>query len=641
MSLCFACFVPLSIFVARACRHAPRISFLHGTLGTLTAELILAAAMSALYSVSYTPDMSLHRTLGIVTAALVIASLFFAILFKSIRGCSGLEAKWWLRVRSLHGLAGWGVMGLGWTNAGLGIQFLFPEYMVAFYAVIACIGTLLLVADIYTKVKRGECTWRQIRVKSKSRRQSLVPLVSHLRLSISSPSPTLPPSDSLQPGDAATEGAGETPSIAERRRRTSSARRLSLVEWFTPRTSRGGQPEALPSWTRASVLSRNAVHRTLCFSFAEGYVVDLTSYASHHPGGSALIYEYAGEDITRFFLRSDSFDEVLHVHSRQGLNLLRTLRVAVLVEETSVASPNEDARVRADAGLPVESAGVVPSVSADAVVSSRSEAVFESAPSGVDSIHAAALAAHVLRCVEVVNEDDDSTVKTFVFQAPSGFRYLPGQHGVFVLSSNGDTDDTPGRGTPRGLKRTWTLSAHPSVADGRVVISVRCAAHASRILHDTMRPGGTIRLLGVAGTFTPELARSAHRPILLLAGGIGITAMRAMIPTFVAAHRQVALVYSVRTLATAAFVPELSALAGCSVTITATGEPPDSTWAGRRGRIDTTLVRMSVPGGAARECYIFICGPRLFEESCRTILETLGALPTRIFSESFAPSTKS
>ena len=236
-----------------------------------------------------------------------------------------------------------------------------------------------------------------------------------------------------------------------------------------------------------------------------------------------------------------------------------------------------------------------------------------------------------LRCVDVIVENASSTIKTFVFEAEPGFFYSPGQHGIFLLSAPGEGNSAQ----PEKLRRSWTLSVHPTKANGRVVISVLRAAHASRILHETMRPGGSINFMGVAGTFTTSLAVS-NRPTLLLAGGIGITPMRAMLPGFIAARRDVGLVYSVRTLSDAAFVTELSELAGCTVTVTATGEPPESVWAGRRGRIDAALIAASAPGGkSVVDCYVYVCGPRPFEDSCRAALLSLGVPTNHVFSESF------
>jgi len=72
--------------------------------------------------------------------------------------------------------------------------------------------------------------------------------------------------------------------------------------------------------------------------------------------------------------------------------------------------------------------------------------------------------------------------------------------------------------SPRGVKRSWTFSAHPSVALGRVVITVKRGTNASGCLHDSMRPPvGSLLLLNIGGVFTPARSRSATRPVLLVA----------------------------------------------------------------------------------------------------------------------------
>ena len=225
-----------------------------------------------------------------------------------------------------------------------------------------------------------------------------------------------------------------------------------------------------------------------------------------------------------------------------------------------------------------------------------------------------------------------------VFEGPPGFTYEPGQHGIFRVSRGEDElDDAPGTVFfASTTTRSWTLAVHPSASRGNVVITVKRGTNASRRLHETMRPqAGSIRFVGVAGTFTPALSRS--RPVLLIAGGIGVTPFRAMLPAFIAQQRPVALVYSVRVVAKSAFITELTTpRPGCTVTVTATGEPPNSAWTGRRGRVDAALLNECAPGGGgARSCDVFICGPPSFEEACRTALAGLGLSAANIFSESF------
>lgn len=387
------------------------------------------------------------------------------------------------------------------------------------------------------------------------------------------------------------------------------------------------------------------------------------------PLAAKIVQEYAGQDITRFFSRdtADDDSDVLHLHSRQASALVVKMRVAVLAQPKTGLSDAEEGAVSLATAEETEATPVsaIAIVQPDAVGGSSVYGVSRAAklPPVVKPPHKASTNRKVLRCVDVVTEDSAGTVKTcaclawgpgrsvpspppvsfaVIFEGPPGFEYEPGQHGMFLLPGGDDEDvDAPGSivfsASPRGLKRSWTLSVHPSVARGRVVISVKRGSNASRRLHDNMAaPQGEIHLLGVAGMFTPSLAQPESRPVLLIAGGIGVTPMRAMIPAFVAAKRPVALVYSVRTIAEAPFLAEFTARAGCSVTVTATGEADGSTWTGRRGRVDAALLDACAPGrGGARVCVAFICGPRPFEDACRAALASLGLSSEHIFSESF------
>ena len=77
-------------------------------------------------------------------------------------------------------------------------------------------------------------------------------------------------------------------------------------------------------------------------------------------------------------------------------------------------------------------------------------------------------------------------------------------------------------------------------------------------MSENMLPGRTICFRGVDGNFT--LARMKSLPpagVLMVAGGIGVTPMRPMFHECIARGIPVTLLYSVRTLADAAFLHEL------------------------------------------------------------------------------------
>lgn len=81
---------------------------------SLTAELVLASATSALFTLSTTPDMEVHRFIGLATASLVVLTVVFAVVFSNMRRFAGAKATSWIRVRSLHEYAA----GASWPWGG-------------------------------------------------------------------------------------------------------------------------------------------------------------------------------------------------------------------------------------------------------------------------------------------------------------------------------------------------------------------------------------------------------------------------------------------------------------------------------------------------------------------------------------------
>jgi ferredoxin-NADP reductase len=128
-------------------------------------------------------------------------------------------------------------------------------------------------------------------------------------------------------------------------------------------------------------------------------------------------------------------------------------------------------------------------------------------------------------------------------------------------------------------------------------------------------------------------------PAVLVAGGIGITPLKGMAEY--AADRElsidVRLVYSNRNQEEIAYRSELEALTRQNprfqVVHTLTRASEDSSWSGRRGRIDAELLART-SAGLTRPKY-YVCGaPGMVQETYRTLVE-LGVPPDHVVSEAF------
>eukprot|EP01012_Entosiphon_sulcatum_P022170 TRINITY_DN2707_c0_g1_i2.p1 TRINITY_DN2707_c0_g1~~TRINITY_DN2707_c0_g1_i2.p1 ORF type:complete len:550 (+),score=50.64 TRINITY_DN2707_c0_g1_i2:43-1692(+) len=273
----------------------------------------------------------------------------------------------------------------------------------------------------------------------------------------------------------------------------------------------------------------------------------------------------------------------------------------------------------------------------------------------------------IAKCVEV--REETSSVRTFVLcitrrrrngptaksdldqlgtPSPSGtpasqhqFEYIPGQYALFDIAVHGE-DVAP-------IRRSWTISSAPNSPlpsyPPHITITVKRlpSGVASSFLHETLRPGGTLSVSHVCGSFgfffhNSALAAADGRA-LLLAAGIGITPFASMLralflppisqsppagkalspsqpfpglqraPSIPAsndiAHSRmdIVLLYSERRIDNFVFLEDLQGFAGSDsagsahqlqLYLTLTGNLP-RIWSGERGRVDLAMITRLVP----------------------------------------------
>ncbi|WP_070107467.1 2Fe-2S iron-sulfur cluster-binding protein [Burkholderia plantarii] len=234
--------------------------------------------------------------------------------------------------------------------------------------------------------------------------------------------------------------------------------------------------------------------------------------------------------------------------------------------------------------------------------------------------------------------DESATIRSFHLEPLDGAGRVPhaaGQH-------------LPVRVTPPGqdrpLLRTYTLSSAPS--DDVYRISVKRDGLVSSHLHDTLRAGSVIEARAPAGQFTIDAAQ--RRPAVLLAVGVGVTPMLAMLRHVVYEGlrkrrvRPTWFFHSARSLAERAFGDEIAALAATtSGAVTVVRALTDT--AGARhgadfdvsGRIDVALLTEVLP---FNDYDFYLCGPAAFMQSMYDGLRDLNVADDRIHAEAFGPS---
>lgn len=194
------------------------------------------------------------------------------------------------------------------------------------------------------------------------------------------------------------------------------------------------------------------------------------------------------------------------------------------------------------------------------------------------------------------------------------------------------------------VTRTYTLSSAPS--DGFYRMSVKREGRVSHHLH-SLAKGDIIEARRPAGSFT--INPHEPRPAVMLAAGIGITPILAMLRTLVSEGprkhgvRPAYLLSASRTLAERAFAAEIAELVRTAegairwvrVLADPQGAEPGSDY-DAVGRIDLDLMRRVLPFDGYD---FYLCGPPSFMQGLYDGLRDIGIPDARIHAEAFGPAS--
>ncbi len=218
--------------------------------------------------------------------------------------------------------------------------------------------------------------------------------------------------------------------------------------------------------------------------------------------------------------------------------------------------------------------------------------------------------------------------------------YLPGQYITVRIDHpttptsprNYSLSDRPGTGYFRiSVKRETGLT--PNAPDGLI----------SNHLHDVIQVGDRLDIGPPCGEFTLDPQTASDRPIVLLAGGIGVTPLLAMAKAL--HHAKVSTpvyilqgVKNSRKHALADEIRDLGRDASNFRTHVVYDDPlPDDLDSGRcdsTGFVTTELLREWTP---YRDATFYICGPSPFMSSVLATLQELGVSEDQIRHEFFGP----
>ena len=191
------------------------------------------------------------------------------------------------------------------------------------------------------------------------------------------------------------------------------------------------------------------------------------------------------------------------------------------------------------------------------------------------------------------------------------------------------------------LLRFWApgfkLQAHPfsfsKAPDGRELrFSVKKCGDFTAALHAGLKAGTPVIIDGPHGVFTG--ARMRTEKALFVAGGIGITPLRAIAERLCAEKKDSVLVFSNRARKDIVFEAELAGLGKSGPFKVIHVLTEDEEWPGEKGRMDAARLARLVPDLAERDA--FLCGPPPMMEALRAALRGLGVNRNRIHYERFS-----
>jgi ferredoxin-NADP reductase len=187
----------------------------------------------------------------------------------------------------------------------------------------------------------------------------------------------------------------------------------------------------------------------------------------------------------------------------------------------------------------------------------------------------------------------------------------------------------------KGARRHITAVTSPSER-GVIGLCTRLRESAFKRSLAELAIGTEVEIEPPKGTFV--LPEESSRPLVFVAGGIGITPFRSML-RYIEDERlphRVTLIYSSRDRASAAFLDELEEIARVNpnvrLILTMTD---DDAWPGERRRVDADFVREHL-GDNLNAARYMVAGPPAMAQAVSTELEKAGIDPALIATDSFS-----
>lgn len=206
--------------------------------------------------------------------------------------------------------------------------------------------------------------------------------------------------------------------------------------------------------------------------------------------------------------------------------------------------------------------------------------------------------------------------------------FRPGQYFFVTLPSVGDEDD-------KGLRRHITVVTSPN-EKGVLGFATRMRDSAFKRTLRELPVGSEVEVEPPKGKFS--LPEGTSRPLVFVAGGIGITVFRSML-RYINEERlpyRVTLIYSNRDRESTAFLDELreleQALPDFRLILTMTQDPG---WDGETRKVDGDFVKDYL-GEDLHQHTFLVAGPPAMAEGVQTALQEAGVQDENLIAERYS-----
>ncbi|MEO1017816.1 MAG: pyridoxamine 5'-phosphate oxidase family protein [Pseudomonadota bacterium] len=236
--------------------------------------------------------------------------------------------------------------------------------------------------------------------------------------------------------------------------------------------------------------------------------------------------------------------------------------------------------------------------------------------------------------------DESTTIRSFWLEPQEGglAAFEAGQHLPIRVQLDGQ--DEP-------ILRTYTISSSPAEKAYRLSIKREADGQISRHLHDDIEVGDVVEAMAPRGGFKADL--SSKRPVVLIAGGVGVTPMRAMLEAFSSKNRRtlgtrpIHFIHAAKNAEERAFANEVREIAfedpNVRVHLIASA-PLEGELEGldyhSKGRIDIDLIKSLLP---FNDYDFYLCGPSGMMQTVYDGLRDLDISDARIHAEAFGQSS--